>query len=109
MKAVDYVDKFHDKLENAINEGKNSKVMEVMGEIILAFVQEADDLMKQRKVFHAKSYAAIYRELFQKYAKFCRLMNERLGEDLLLEDGLKKTLSERNPGFGELLDKYRKK
>lgn len=87
MKAKDYVDKFYSKIEAAYT-SKNCDD-QLLLEIVVAFTDEAAEIMKSRGVKTLEAQLSIFKELNQKYNKFCRLINTKLGGEFLKENGLR--------------------
>lgn len=98
MKATDYLDKWYDKLVNA-----GDKENEVLAEIITDFGKELKEIAEQRKVHKDKAFVSLFKEQCQKYNKFCRLVNAKVGVNYLKEDGLKKYWMAKNPVLAQYL------
>jgi hypothetical protein len=92
MKAQDYVDKWYDKLVNA-----NGKESEILTSLFIDLWNEVNLLSKQRNIKFLHAQLAIIKEINQKYNKFCRLVNKKVGGQFLIEDGFKKHVIMSNP------------
>lgn len=85
MKAIEYFEKFGERIFQEAIDGKESKGI---SDLMIAFMAETKELMKKRHIQIDRGMVALIREQNQKWNALCNLFEKKKGVSPLRRNGL---------------------